>query len=237
MAYLRAPLPHCAILIDRHIQKNGGTSMRAILLENDYLDGWQYWGYGLNRMPQVAAAIVAALSSAGNTSGACNRMRRSPLRLAAELHYNNGLPGLAGSLLQHFGPGSPLQRLVASSAAGCLCKVVLVTRLREPVAFYNSFWRWTGMDRKQMANASKYGLPTEWASSFRNMQSTLLWDGVNAAIAPQYLAVRSRTAAASYGAFWCFDEPATLRRARIPRRVQLQCGETGGMVSRHLICW
>ena len=79
--YIISPLPHCSILVDRHVHKNGGTTMRGIMLENDQHDGWAYWGYGLNHMREVAAAATRLLSSMAN--GSCRAsLARSPLRIA-----------------------------------------------------------------------------------------------------------------------------------------------------------
>ena len=95
--YLLTPLPPCAILIDRHVHKNGGTTIRQLMVENAFRDGWAYWGYGLDSMQAVAKAIAAAISPAALPGGSCARWhrwtRRAPLRIAAELHYGNTLPG------------------------------------------------------------------------------------------------------------------------------------------------
>ena len=39
----------------------------------------------------------------------------------------------------------------------CSCKLVLLTRLREPFTWYRSFWDWSGVARKQQRNASEWG--------------------------------------------------------------------------------
>ena len=166
-AYLREPLPRCAIFVDRHLHKTGGTTMRGVLFENDVRDGWSYWGYGLNRMPLVAAAARAAMLNASW----CADNERAPLLIAGELHADNGLGALDGSLLAHFGPTSPLRQAAAQWA----CKVVLVTRLREPSRFYESFWRWAGLDLKQKHDRRKWGASmAAWAGRWRNLQANLL---------------------------------------------------------------
>ena len=167
-----APLPHCAILVDRHVHKNGGSSMRAILLENDVLDDWTYWGYGLDHMPQVASKLTAAIGT--NCTSWSDWAARPPLRLAAELHYGNTLPGIGRSLFRHFGVQSPLRQ----AALRCACKVVLVTRLREPLSFYTSFYRWT-VNWRQQRNASAFGKDMlEWAPP--NLQSSMLLNPLDA---------------------------------------------------------
>ena len=171
--YLLTPLPRCAILIDRHVHKNGGTTMRAVMQQNALLDGWAYWGYGLDSMPRAATALINALSS--TQAGGCTSWhawtRRSPLRILGELHYGNALPPLRDSLLAHFGPASPLRH----AALRCACKVVLVTRLRDPPSFYRSFFKWAGLDAKQLQNPKEFGADMlQWAAGYRNLQSNLL---------------------------------------------------------------
>ena len=41
---VQAPLPRCAVFVDRHVYKNGGSTMREIMLENGMRDGWAYSG-------------------------------------------------------------------------------------------------------------------------------------------------------------------------------------------------
>ena len=43
---VQAPLPRCAVFVDRHVYKNGGSTMRDIMLENSLRDGWAYSGCG-----------------------------------------------------------------------------------------------------------------------------------------------------------------------------------------------
>lgn len=99
----------------------------------------------MNRLPKVAGLLQAALTSNNSCSGWTDWMRRAPLRLLGELHAGNNLPGLPGSLLQYAGPGSPLRNTMLR----CACKLVLVTRMREPAAWYRSFWEWSGVAKKQ----------------------------------------------------------------------------------------
>ena len=121
-------------------------------------------------MPKVAGLLQAALTSNNSCSGWTDWMRRPPLRLLGELHQ---LAGLRGSLLQYAGPGSPLRNTMLR----CACKLVLVTRMREPAAWYHSFWEWSGVASKQRENISTDKLGEtliDWASRHRNMQSRSL---------------------------------------------------------------
>jgi hypothetical protein len=223
--YIQTSLPDCAVLVDRHIHKNGGTTVRNILFDNDLRDGWVYWGYGLDHMRNVAASIVSTL-----TRPACiERRKRAPLRIAAELHYGGTLAGLEASLLAHFGPSSAVRR----AAASCACKVVLVTRLRSPHALYTSFWRWAGVDRRQRAESGRFGANMlEWAGVYRNLQSALLLGDANVALEAQYAGVHGPRALANSAFFHCFDDPrgwpSDVRADRLSPRPKRPCNKTGG---------
>jgi hypothetical protein len=43
--------------------------MRSIFMQNDKLDGWAFWGYGMRRMPAVASVLRLALL---NKSTSCS---------------------------------------------------------------------------------------------------------------------------------------------------------------------
>ena len=133
--YLRTPLPACSIVVDRHVHKNGGSTVRELFLRNELHDGWLYWGYGLAHTQRVVAGLIELLLGPPNRS--CTDWSRRPaLRLAAELHYSRTMT--AEAMMVAFGPWSPLQQL----ASHCGCRLVMVTRLREPLDFYLSFYRW-----------------------------------------------------------------------------------------------
>tara|TARA_B100000795_G_scaffold192356_1_gene146767 strand:- start:226 stop:1263 length:1038 start_codon:yes stop_codon:yes gene_type:complete len=135
----------------------------------------------MNRLPKVAGLLQAALTSNNSCSGWTDWMRRAPLRLLGELHAGNNLPGLPGSLLQYAGPGSPLRNTMLR----CACKLVLVTRMREPAAWYRSFWEWSGVANKQRGNHStdKFGETLiDFASRYSNLQSMILMGRVNLAL-------------------------------------------------------
>ena len=90
-AYLRAPLPRCSIIVDRHMHKNGGSTLRQIFMRNELLDDWLYWGYGLAHTKRVVEGLLEVMLGASNRS--CDDWTDRPtLRLAAELHYSYQTP-------------------------------------------------------------------------------------------------------------------------------------------------
>ena len=113
--YLRVhalqPLP-CSLLLDLHVHKNGGSTMRELYWENERRDSWLYWGYTLDAMRHVAVALlrswnVTATSADQNHTGAPQQ------RLAAELHMSyHGTQ----QLLHWFGPSSAIARVARPGA-------------------------------------------------------------------------------------------------------------------------
>ena len=198
--YLRAPLPQCSIIVDRHMHKNGGSTLRQIFMRNELLDDWLYWGYGLAHTTRVVEGLLEVMLGASNRS--CDDWTDRPaLRLAAELHYSYQTTQQS---LASFGPRSPLQHL----ASRCGCKLVLFTRLRRPLEFYVSFYRWAVAWRQRL-NASLYGSSMlEWAP--RNLQAALLLTSFDATYAEK-VGVRARgpESLAKRAAFLSFEDDTT----------------------------
>ena len=158
--YLLTPVPRCAVLVDRHTQKNAGSAMRKIYLDNDRKGHFTYWGYAANAYRSVAAKTTSFLASEFTESGRDGRpydphspnatlaCRTPSMRYVLEHHY--GVPSTE-DILETFGPSSPLQY----AATRCGCRVVFFTRLREPFSFYASFYRWTV--RRTLSNTRTKG--------------------------------------------------------------------------------
>jgi hypothetical protein len=182
--YLKTPLPACSIIIDRHTHKNAGSSMRKIYRANDLFDDWLFWYYGPVQMDALSTNLAAVMSDAGRgagTDGGPNNISsgrclfRAPLRFILEHHYTRVA---TDTLVQNFGAAAPLQHV----AGLCSCRIVLFTRLREPVQYYLSFYRWTVMWR-QTINSTLHGRDMfDWAPP--NLQSSILLDPVQRAAVP-----------------------------------------------------
>ena len=209
--YLVTPLPRCAIILERHTHKNGGSTFRSIINTNDMRDGWTYWGYGLHQHAMITSKVTSALLGPRNESCSFHRAAgrralsaaaapppRPPFRLVAEHHYSR-VPLVAA--LGYFGPLSPMQQ----AASSCGCRVVLVTRLREPLAFYVSFYRWTVFWR-QRRNASAFGgSMLEWAP--RNLQSSMFLRPLDATWA-EFVGVHTSEGRWRRKVYSQFDDPA-----------------------------
>jgi hypothetical protein len=101
------------------------------------------------------------------------------------------------------GPSSPLRGTMLQ----CSCKLVLLTRLREPFTWYRSFWDWSGVAHKQQRNSSVWGDSLiEFATAYRNLQSMLFMGEVNRGLDAQYLGARVNTG--GLDKYRCFEHSA-----------------------------
>ena len=148
--------------MERHVHKNGGSTIRDAMLENERRGGWMYWGFSLGRVTPVFDELhrqVAALPASNST-----------LRLAIEYHH--AFIEFNPTVLEHVRDlrlGLRLHRVN--------CPIVLVTRLREPYSFYISFYRWA-VAWKQRKEPAKFGRNfTDWAPP--NLQGALLLRSMN----------------------------------------------------------
>ena len=121
-AHLSRPLRHCAILVDRHVHKNGGSTVRDLFLENERHGHALYVGYEPQRWKDDYRALRLAAEAA---------LRRgeppSSHVLLVENHF--GRPELSESLLPDLQELSDLLAR-AHAPAGEACPLVLMTRLR-----------------------------------------------------------------------------------------------------------
>lgn len=83
--YLGDAPPRCVVLLDLHVNKNAGTTMRELYWENERRDDWLFWGYTLDAMRPVAAALLRSWEERSARAGA-NNSRAPLLKLVAELH-------------------------------------------------------------------------------------------------------------------------------------------------------
>ena len=143
-----ASAPWGTLWVDRHLHKNGGSTLRETMLRNEEAGNCLYYGYTQTR--EGWNALTAALRTLnGSSSDARRRSATSsqhPLfpRLCIEAHASQAsaeftslrIPDML-SLREHFRSNNiPM-------------KVVLTTRVREPLSYYISFYRWriAGMQR------------------------------------------------------------------------------------------
>ena len=169
---------------------------------------------------EVCVCVQVGLENNNSCGSWTNWMSRAPLRLLGELHYGNTQPGLLGSLLEHYGPSSPLR----GAMLRCACKLVLLTRLREPSAWYRSFWDWAGVARKQQRNSSEFGKDlVEFAAAYKNLQSMLFLGKINLGLEAQYVGARINTG--GLDKYRCFEHSARDGHQRHSKLSAADCNE------------
>ena len=127
------------IWVDRHLHKNGGSTIREVMLRNEEAGRCVYYGYGQTR--EGWRRLIKALL---RTQGSGTNESSTPPSICIEAHASQAsaeftshrVPDLL-ALRAHFG------------RIGAPARVVLTTRVREPLSYYMSFYRWrvAGMQR------------------------------------------------------------------------------------------
>jgi hypothetical protein len=151
--------PSCMLWVDRHIHKNGGTSVRYMALELERQQLLSSLTGGEKFSPKVAqfAALATLLTYYAHYN--CSLLRGVSLFIEAHEHQESFTSRVLPILRR-------LRRLVAPC-----CKLLLTTRVREPLAFYISAWEWGGAPLYRQWNHSLM----QWAP--HNAQSHLLLRG------------------------------------------------------------
>ena len=151
--------PHGFVLVDRHIEKNAGSTFREILFQKELRGGCMYWGY-----QQRSVAWDLWLGAMRNLSA-----DSVPPRICMEAH----------SHIDHVTPWlrrleqlQELREQLARRAARV--QFLLHLRLREPLSHYISYYLWTVVER-QDRRPDRFGHTFEdWARTVPNLQTELL---------------------------------------------------------------
>ena len=151
--------PHGFLLLDRHIEKNAGSTFREILFANERRGKCMYWGY-----QQRSVAWDGVLNALYNLSTTA-----VPPRLCVEAH----------SHIDHVTPWvrrlEQLQELRRHLQLHAVrLKVVLQLRLREPLSHYISYYLWTVVERQDRAPERFGHTFEEWVRKVPNLQTELV---------------------------------------------------------------
>ena len=126
-------LPRGALLLERHVEKNGGTTFRKMLHRAEQLGHCMYWGY--QQRSVVWQQVVGALENVTIDS--------APPRVCIEAHNH---------IEYHLSWAERLQQLVALkrrfSERRIPINVHFHVRLREPLSYYLSFYLWIFAERQ-----------------------------------------------------------------------------------------
>ena len=147
------------ILLERHLEKNAGSTFREILLHSERQGKCMYWGF-----QQRSAAWVAAMAALRNLTPS-----DAPPRLCIEAHsgIDYGLPWV-----ERFAQLRSLRTMFAER--GIDIPMYFHVRLRSPLSHYISYFLWTVVER-QARNARRFGSSfADWARTVPNLQSELL---------------------------------------------------------------
>mmetsp|Transcript_27652 Transcript_27652/g.63605 ORF Transcript_27652/g.63605 Transcript_27652/m.63605 type:complete len:473 (-) Transcript_27652:82-1500(-) len=144
-----APVPS-AILIDRHLHKNGGSTFRHILLANERAGVCQYWGYWQTEEGwlKISRELDRAL-----LGGAGPLPAKLPW-LCIEAHSSATTSNFMSFVVPYV-----VRLRQALALRSVPTRVLLVTRVREPFAFYLSFYKWKVAGLQRAPNGAKvYGV-------------------------------------------------------------------------------
>ena len=142
--------------LDHHVHKNGGTSVRDMMRSAASEGGCVYWGYWLGLGWEEALDLLREPANYG-------------ARLCLEEHFPAEEPT---SVLERHAQLQDLKHSMNdSSKPGRALRVLQTTRVREPLAYYISYFKWV-IAGPQLANAPGFNKTfLEW--SVPNLQCNL----------------------------------------------------------------
>ena len=153
------PAQRGLILLERHLEKNAGSTFREILAQAERQGKCMYWGF-----QQRSSAWLLVMSALRNLTADA-----TPPTLCIEAHsgIDYGKPWM-----ERFRELQALRPHLA--ARGVDMPIYLHVRLRSPLSHYISYFLWTVVER-QARNARRFGSGfAEWARTVPNLQSELL---------------------------------------------------------------
>jgi len=173
-----SPNGKCFVLIDRHNHKTGGTTMRDIMLQNARYGDCHYWGYGQDE-PHWSKWLTEAHNALPQIGLDPNA---PPLKLCLEAHFP--VFGFMDTRVKKIAALRTAARApMGSSASGCT--VLLTTRVREPLSFYLSYFKWDIAGRQAKGETEVYGKSfLEWYPP--DLQSNAMWNAFSTEFASRF---------------------------------------------------
>ncbi|EOD12059.1 hypothetical protein EMIHUDRAFT_452242 [Emiliania huxleyi CCMP1516] len=147
------------LLVDRHIEKNGGTSFRSVLTQAERAGHCMYWGFSQN-------------------SAAWNSTVHALLRLSPEAPP----PRLCIEAHSYIDYGIPWRRRLRQLVAlrrvwrerSVPMKMLLTVRFRSPLDYYLSFFTWI-VAARQARDGRRFGHNfSQWVAVSPNLQAEIL---------------------------------------------------------------
>ena len=189
--------PHGYVLLERHIEKNAGSTFREILFQNELRGRCMYWGYQLRSV--AWNSFIPAMYNLSTED--------IPPRICIEAHSHIDH---VTTWVQRF---EQMQEMRAhfERRPELRNKVVMTLRLREPFSHYVSYYLWTVVER-QHRRPDRFGSSFEqWARSVPNLQTELLLSS-KAAFTASYAPVGNKDLVA-WKRNWDNPEIAAQRRS------------------------
>jgi hypothetical protein len=154
----------CFLLLDRHVHKNGGSTMRGIFQNLELHNECAYVGYSLS-----AATLTASQQALRELTA-----DSAPIRLCAEAHMGQ-------YVMKYMHELSKLKKELAARP-DVQCSILRTTRVRDPLSFYISFYLWGLVKERNVANSNRTrssspGLGKgfiEWMKATPNLQANIL---------------------------------------------------------------
>ena len=153
------PEPAGYLLVERHLEKNAGSTFREILFQAERRGLCMYWGY-----QQRSVAWNRFIQAMHNLTA-----QSVPPRLCMEAHshIDHGTPWL-----QRLEQLQGLQRRFKERSLPMT--LLFQLRLRRPLSQYISYYLWTVVERQDRA-PHRFGRTfEEWARSVPNLQTELM---------------------------------------------------------------
>lgn len=144
--------------MERHLEKNAGSTFREVIMHAERRGKCMYWGFQ-QRSPAWQAAIAALRNLTAQDI---------PPRLCIEAHsgIDYGIPWL-----ERFAQLRGLRKVFAEREIDI--PLHFHVRFRSPLSHYVSYYLWTVVER-QTRNPTKFGSSfADWARSVPNLQSEL----------------------------------------------------------------
>lgn len=147
------------LLVDRHVEKNAGSTFRELLFQNERRGLCMYWGY-----QQRSGAWVSFVDAMKQLNHSAIPPR---ICMEAHSHIDHVIPWLTRF--------EQLRQMRADVIARQLnMDVLLLLRLRQPLKHYISYYLWTVVERQARA-PQRFGRTfEEWARGVPNLQTECL---------------------------------------------------------------
>ena len=152
----------CGLIVERHVPKCAGTTVRTFLRANQERGACSYVGYDVGRTWQSRVGFT----------------HRSLAEVADELNSNPSPWNKPICMEAHMVGGSFWSVLssLRQSQFAARCTMLVMLRVREPLSWYRSYYDWAVLSRQKTGDSVQWGTNfTDWLPS--NMQSRFLLHG------------------------------------------------------------